>query len=287
MQHGNNPVLTRPTTASRNSNWLLLAVLLLFGMSAQAAPDTKLPEELMGLGVDEQIGKYVDLTATLTGENGKPVTLGSYFRKGRPVILNFVYYECPMLCNLVLNGLTSSLRQLKWTPGEEFDVVTVSIDPTESFTLAQKKKAVYLETYERPTTGWHWLTDRDGNVKRLADQVGFKYRYDGTQDQYAHPAALIILTPEGRVSRYLYGIKYRDMDMRLGLTEASESRLGNTVEKLLLFCFHYDPSAKSYVMFARNVMKLGGGLSVLMLGTVLYRLWRRDLQTRPLRGLQA
>jgi len=253
----------------RASNFLALVVI------ATAAAGQRLPAELEGVGVTEKIGQSVDPALTFTAESGYPVALGEFFRNGRPVILNLVYYSCPMLCNLVLNGQTASLREIPWTPGREFEVVTVSIDPTETFDLAQRKKAVYLESYGRPAAGWHFLTDRDGNAKRLAGQVGFHYRYDERTQQFAHAAAIMILTPEGKVSRYLYGIRFSPRDLRLALTEASRSKFRLSVDQLLLYCFHYDPQARSYVLFATNFMRAGGALTVLILGAVLFRLWRR------------
>ena len=153
------------------------------------------PPQLEGVGIDEHLGSSVDLNLMFTGEDGYPVRLGQYFNQGRPVILNLVYYNCPMLCTLILNGQTEALRAIPWTPGKEYEVVTISIDPRESFDVAQKKKAVYMGSFERPAPGWHFLTDRDGNVKRLAKQVGFNYRYDPRIEQYAHAAAIMVLTP--------------------------------------------------------------------------------------------
>jgi protein SCO1/2 len=231
---------------------------------------------LEGVGIDEKLGQAVDLDLTFIGEDGYPIALRSFFGKGRPVILNLVYYSCPMLCNLVLNGQTSALREIPWTPGEEFEVVTVSIDPTENFGMARGKKAVYLASYDRPAPGWHFLTDDRGNVKKLAQQIGFNYRFDERQQQYAHSAVIMVLTPEGKVSRYLYGVRYKARDLRLALTEAAEGKFGMSIERLLLFCFHYDPQAKSYVPFAANFMRAGGALVVLVMGFVLFRLWRRE-----------
>ena len=239
------------------------------------AADPVRPLELEGVGIDEKLNQPVDLNLTFIAENGYPVRLGDYFHKGKPVILNLVYYSCPMLCNLVLNGQTTSLKAIPWTPGNEFDIVTVSIDPTEHFGLAQGKKAVYLSMYDRPAPGWHFLVDKDQNVKKLADQVGFRYKFDPRQSQYAHAAAIMILTPEGKISRYLYGIKFGARDLRLALTEASEGKFGIT-DRLLLLCFHYDAQARSYVLFAQNVMRGGGALVVLILGSVLWGLWRRE-----------
>ena len=259
--------------------------LVLFLTGGALSADYSLPKELEGVGIAEKLGQAVDLDLTFIGEDGYPVTLRSFFGKGRPVILNLVYYSCPMLCNLVLNGQTSALREIPWTPGEEFEVVTISIDPTENFGLARSKKAVYLASYDRPAPGWHFLADHQGNIKKLAKQIGFNYRFDERQQQYAHSAAIMVLTPEGKVSRYLYGIRYRARDLRLALTEASEGKFGMSVERLLLFCFHYDPQAKSYVPFAANFMRAGGALIVLLMGFVLFRLWRRERMMVPTEDL--
>lgn len=238
--------------------------------------DLPIPAEMQGVGVDEKIGAQVDLDLTFIGENGYPVALRSFFHKDRPVVLNLVYYECPMLCNLVLNGQTATFREMPWTPGDQFEVVTISINPAEGFNLAQKKKAVYLASYDRPAPGWHFLADHDGHTQKLADQVGFHYKYDEKQKQFAHTAAVMILTPEGKMARYLYGIKFKSRDLRLGLTEAAAGRGSFSMDKILLFCFHYDPQARSYTLFATNFMRAGGALSALLLGVALTRLWRKE-----------
>ncbi|HEY2843360.1 MAG TPA: SCO family protein [Bryobacteraceae bacterium] len=239
-------------------------------------PNGALPTQLEGVGIDEHLGRQIDLNLTFIGESGYPVTLKDYFHKGKPVILNLVYYTCPMLCNLILNGETQMLREIPWTPGNEFEIVTISINPEESFDLARQKKAVYLSTYGRPAPGWHFLTDHDGNAKRLAEMVGDHYRYDERQEQYAHVAAIMILTGEGRVSRYLYGVNYRPLDTRFALAEASENRTTMTVEKILLYCYHYDPQAGSYVLFATNFMRAGGALTVLLLAFFIRKMLRAE-----------
>ncbi|MBC7924311.1 MAG: SCO family protein [Bryobacteraceae bacterium] len=255
------------------------ALLVLTAASAVAQLNT-LPQELEGIGVDEKLGQRVNLDLEFTGENGYPTTLRSFFKEGKPVVLNMVYYRCPMLCNLVLNAQTSVLKDLAWSAGNEFEIVTISIDPKEGFDLAKSKKKWYLDNYGRPqaSAGWHFLTDYQGNSKRIADQVGFNYRLDPKTEQFAHAAAIIVLTPDGRVSRYLYGLKYQARDMRLALTEASEGRLGTVTDRLLLFCFHYDANAKSYVPFARNVMKAGGLLTIFIVGFIMWMMWRKDRQ---------
>lgn len=245
---------------------------------------TSLPREMNGVGIEEQLGKTIDLDLTFVAEGGKVRKLGDYFSSGRPVILNLVYYRCPMLCNLTLNAQVNVLKELAWSPGKEFDVVTISIDPTETSEMAQEKKLAYMSNFDRPVSGgWHFLVDHSGNVKKLAAQVGFKYNYDPAQQQYAHSAAIMVLTAKGMVSRYLYGIKFKERDLRLALTEASDNKFGVSFEKIMLMCFHYDPSAKSYVLFATNVMRLGGLLVVLALGTFLYRNWRHEYLTRQTR----
>jgi protein SCO1/2 len=249
-----------------------LGLLSVLALSAEPS----LPPQLEGVGIEEKLGQQVNLDLTFTNENGYQVPLRSFFHKDKPVLLNLVYYSCPMLCNLVLNGQTAVLRDIPWTPGEEFEIVTISIDPTEMFNLAVHKKQMYLDNYGKPAPGWHFLTDYNGNVKKLAEQVGFHYRYDGKQEQYAHAAAIMFLTPEGKMSRYLYGIRFRTRDVRLALTEASESKLGVTIDKVLLYCFHYDPAARSYVLFATNLMRGGGILTVLLLGAILFRLFRGE-----------
>lgn len=243
-----------------------------------AAQTNQLPAELEGVGVTEKLGQAVNLDLEFTAESGYQVPLRSFFSQGKPVVLNLVYYKCPMLCSLVLNAQTRVMKEVAWTAGKEYEVVTISIDPQETFNLAVAKKRWYLEQYGRSegAQGWHFLTDYQGNAKRLAEQVGFNYRWDAKQETWAHAAAIMMLTPDGRVSRYLYGLQYRGRDMRLALTEASEGKLGSFGDKLLLFCFHYDPAAKSYVPFARNVMRAGGAMTVLVLGMVLSILWRRD-----------
>jgi protein SCO1/2 len=234
------------------------------------------PAALEGVRVEEKPGAQIDLSLQFVGEDGSPKPLSVYFQKGRPVLLDLVYYTCPMLCNLVLNGQVKALREVPMTPGKEFEVVTISIDPTENFGIAQAKKSAYLTTYEKPAPGWHFLADYQGNAKKLAEQVGFHYRLDERSGQYAHAAAIMFLTPDGKVSRYLYGVQFKPLDVRLALAEAAEGKSGFSLEQLLLYCFHYNPAEKAYVLFARNIMRAGGVLTVLTLGAVLYFLWRRE-----------
>lgn len=254
------------------------AGLLMLLAVAASAQDNRLPSELEGIGVDEKFGQKVNLDLEFTAENGYQVPLRQFFNSGKPVIVNLVYYRCPMLCSLVLNAQTKVMKELAWSAGNEYEVVTISIDPQEMFNLAVAKKKWHLEQYDRPEAaqGWHFMTDYQGNAKRLANQLGFNYRWDAKTEQWAHAAAIMVLTPDGTVSRYLYGLEYRPRDLRLALAEASEGKLGTVGDKLLLFCFHYDPVSRSYVPFARNLMKAGGLMTVLVMGTILTFLWRRE-----------
>lgn len=253
-----------------------LALIALFTPAFAQVTGEQTPPELAGVEVEEHLGAQLDLDLQFTAEDGYQYPLRKYFASGRPVILNLVYYTCPMLCNLVLNGQVAALRKIDWTPGKEYEIVTISIDPTENYAIARSKKATYLESYERPAPGWHFLTDYNGSVARLAKQVGFSYKLDEKTGQYAHPAVIYVITPEGKVSRYLYGINFKPFDIRLALVEAAKEKFGLSAEKFLLYCFHYDPAAKSYTLFARNVMRIGGVLSMLILGLALFILWRRE-----------
>jgi protein SCO1/2 len=234
------------------------------------------PRQLEGVGITEKLGQQVDLDLTFIAEDGYPHKLREYFYKDRPVILDLVYYDCPQLCTLILNSQAQVMKQLDWTPGNQYEVVTISIDPREHFDKARAKKSTYLEQYGRPAPGWHFLTDEKGNAARLAKQVGFNYRYDARSEQYAHPAAIMVLTPEGKMARYLYGIDYKQRDLRFALAEASEGRSTITIEKVLLLCYMYDPKAGRYVMFATNFMKAGGVLVLALFGFFWWRLVRTD-----------
>jgi len=243
-----------------------------------ALPAGVKPAMLEGVGIEEHLGRQVDLNLTFTAENGYPVTLSEFFHQGRPVILNLIYYSCPNLCTLILNGETAALRELlPWTPGKEYEVVTISIDPNESFDLARKKKALYLSSFDHPAPGWHFLCDRDGNAKKLAEQIGFKYRWDERTQQFAHTAGIMVLTPKGTMARYLYGATFHPRDLRFSLAEASENRTTMAVEKILLFCYHYDPQSGGYVLFATNFMRVGGACTVLL---IAFFLWRMVLMER-------
>ncbi len=260
----------------QQSSFVTALIVVFAALAGAQSAGEKPPPELEGVQVTEHLGAQIDLDLQFTAEDGYQHSLREYFKSGRPVILNLVYYTCPMLCNLVLNGQVAALRKIDWTPGKEFEIVTISIDPTENYGIARSKKASYLESYERPAPGWHFLTDYNGSTARLASQVGFNYKLDDKTGQYAHAAVIFVITPEGKVSRYLYGINFKPFDIRLALAEAAKEHFGASVESFLLYCFHYDPVARSYTLFARNVMRIGGFFTMLILGWILFRLWRRD-----------
>lgn len=232
--------------------------------------------------IEEHLGARVPLDLTFTDDHGRLVTLGEYFESGRPVFLNLVYYECPMLCNVVLNGVTASIKQLDWLPGEEFRMVTISINPRETHDLAAAKKAGYLNEMARPGAeqGWAFLVGEESQSKALADAIGFKYFYDESIQEYAHTAAAFVLAPDGTISRYLYGIEYNPRDVRLALLEASDGKIGSTLDRLILYCYHYDPEANSYTLFATNVMRLGGLVTVSLLSLFVALLWRKERRGR-------
>jgi protein SCO1 len=260
----------------------LLGVLALTGLFAPRAAAqvtaSEQPERIRDIGIDEKLNQQVDANLTFLDGEGRTVALKDILHKDRPVVLNLVYYSCRTLCGFVLNGALNSLKKVPYTAGRDIEVVTISFDPKERPELAKGKKESILKEYGRAEAkeGWHVLVDKDGNAQRLADQVGFKYKWSDEAEDFVHASVTMILTPDGKVSRYLYGIEYDARTMRLALTEASQGKIGTTVDRLLLFCYHYDPAARSYVLFARNVMKLGGVLIMLVLGATLVFFWRRE-----------
>jgi protein SCO1/2 len=261
------------------SVWLILVGLT--GVSAAQIADRAVPQ-LEEVGVEEHLDAKLPLELEFVDEDGRSVRLGDFFDGSRPVILTLNYYRCPMLCGLQLNGVVDGMEKMDWTPGVEFEMVTISIDPLETPELAKAKKQNYLKRYQRPAAarGWHFLTGRQPDIERLAETLGFGYTYDVESGQYAHAAAIFVATPDGRVARYLYGIEYPPKDLRLALMEASEGKIGNPLDQLIMYCYHYDPSSRRYAPVAMNIMRLGGGMTVLVLGLSLGMLWLRELRRR-------
>lgn len=242
--------------------------------------NTAVPVPLKGVGLDEQVGKSVDLNLEFTNEKGYQQPLKDFFKEGRPVLLNLVYYDCTMLCNRLLNGQVDALSKIPWTPGDKYEVVTISINPGETFDLAAAKKKTYLAAFDKDRAAfaahWHFLSDYADNSKKLADQIGFHYRWDPRIQNFAHTAAIMFLSPKGKICRYLYGITFKPLDMRLAFTEASQNKFSFSVDRLLLFCYHYDPKANSYAAFATNFMRAGGALIVLIVSLFVWRLFRAE-----------
>jgi len=249
--------------------------------SSDGAVTNQRPPILQQVGIDQHLNQQLPLDLHFRDEAGKEVRLGDYFGK-RPVILSLVYYRCPMLCGEVLNGLTSSLNIVSFDLGRDYDVVTVSIDPRETPDVAAKMKTVYLRRYNRHTPtaeqGWHFLTGAQEQITQLAKAVGFRYVYDPRIDQYAHASGVQIATPDGRLSQYYYGIEYAPKDIRLGLIEASKNHIGTVVDQLILYCYHYDPSTGHYGAIVMRVMRLAGILTVLLLGSFILVMVRRDVR---------
>ena len=252
------------------------------GPPEQSRQENELPAGLREVGIDQKLDGQLPLDLVFRDEGGREVRVEEFFR-GRPVILAPVYYECPMLCNQVLNGLTESLKAVSLGAGDEFEVVAVSFDPRESSALAAAKKKSYVRRYGRTgaDAGWHFLTGDQASITRLTDAVGFRYRWDEATNQFAHASAVMVLTPRGKISRYFYGVDYAPSDLRLGIVEASEGKVGSPVDQLLLYCFHYDPVTGKYGAAVMNVLKLFSVVFLIVVGT-LYVLLRRRNVRRPL-----
>lgn len=245
----------------------------------------QLPEALQGVGIEQKLGEQLPLNLVFRDETGQPVRLGSYFGS-RPVLLALVYYECPMLCTQILNGVEMSLKAVTFNPGRDFEVVAVSFNPEDTPELAAAKKANYLRRYGRPGTanGWHFLTGDQEAITALTRAAGFNYRWDEATRQFVHASGIMIATPEGRLSHYFYGVEYSPRDVRLALVESSTSKIGNPVDQLLLFCYHYDPATGKYGAIAMNMVRIAGAVFVLFGGGFLLLLWRRDLRGRQAAG---
>lgn len=245
---------------------------------------TEVPQQLEGVGISEHLGQDLDLNLPVVDENGTHTTLGSFFDGKTPLIISPVYYSCPGLCNFHLNGLTEALKQVDWSPGKQFKVLAVSFDSKETAVLAQAKKANYMKIYDRAEaeSGWHFLTLDEPSVKAFTQKLGFNFKWNPESKEWSHASAAIVVTPQGKISRYLPGIMFEPRDVKLALNEATEGRIGNFIEGLVLYCFQYNPHASKYTLAAMNVMKLGGLIMLLLLAIWLIPIWfrnKRELKT--------
>lgn len=260
----------------------LLAVLLVFAWCVSRSSGQSLPkDELARVDFEQRLGATVPINAAFTDESGAAVRLGKFFNE-RPVILALVYYDCPNLCTVVLNGLLESVRDLRGDAGKEFDVVVVSIRPDDSTELAAKKKQTYVGRYGRPgsAVGWHFLTGRAEPIRQLAEAVGFHYAYDPQSGQFAHASGIVVLTPQGKVSRYFLGIEYPPKEVRLALIDASKNEVGSFTKRLLLLCFHYDPNTGRYTLIVRRILQAAGAGTVLALAGMIVHFGRRERRGR-------
>ncbi len=285
------PILREAAFRSRSAAMLLCLALLAPFAAAQVSsygdksegPANSQPSVLNGVGIDQRLNTQLPLNLTFTDDTGHVVPLSSYFGK-RPAILALVYYQCPMLCSEELNGLTSALQMVNFVPGKDFNVIVVSIDPTEGTALAAAKKRTYLQRYGHPETanGWHFMTGTQANIDALTSAVGFRYVKipgpDGRLTQFAHASAIQIVTPEGKLAQYYMGVEYSPKDLLLGLDEASSNRIGSPVDNILTYCYHYDPKTNTHSLIVSRVVQLGGLLTVVLLGGFMVVMLRKDVQ---------
>ena len=261
----------------------LAIALLASSASAQinsgimSPPANTRPPRLQNVGIEQHLDAQLPPDLTFRDETGKTVRLGDYFGR-KPLILNLVYYNCTMLCGEALAGLASAMRLVKFDVGNQFDVITVSFDPRETPEMAAAKKKDYVGRYGRANAaaGWHFLTGPPDSINALTKAVGFQYQYDAKTNQYAHATAIMVFTPQGRISRYFYGVDFPPKDLRMGLVEASQNKIGNAVDAVLLYCYHYDPETGKYGAMVANILRLAAAATILLLGSLIFILWRLD-----------
>jgi protein SCO1/2 len=267
---------------------LFLASVSFAAVQTEPVPPAPLPGDprpidlLRDVGIDQHLGSALPLAARFVDEQGREVELGAYFG-ARPVLLALVYYECPMLCTLVLDGVVKSLKTLDFDSGVEFDVVAISIDPRETSELARKKQDRYVAAYGRAETaaGWHFLVGSETSIRAVAQAVGFRYVYDASIDEYAHAAGIVVATPKGTLSRYFYGTDFAPRDLRLALVESAEERIGSLADQILLFCYHYDPATGRYGFAILSALRVAGTGTLLLLVLFVARHLRREARARP------
>jgi protein SCO1/2 len=246
------------------------------------------PPGLKNVGIEQHLDQQIPPSLVFRDETGKAVQFSDYFGR-KPMILNLVYYQCPMLCGEVLSGLESALRVLKFDVGKEFDVLTVSFDPKETPEMAAAKKAEYLKRYGRTGAeqGWHFLTGPQASIDALTKAAGFQYQYDSRNGQFAHATAIMVLTPQGRIAQYFYGVEFAPKDLRLGLIQASENKIGTVVDQVLLYCYHYDPETGKYGAIISRILQMAAGATVLILGTFLVVMFRMGSPNAPARQISS
>jgi len=269
---------------------MTLAILAMgwsaFAQSPFEKPDyantsDKVPDAVSKAGFEQKLNAQLPLDLVFKNEKGEDVRLGDYFGK-KPVLINLVYFNCPMLCTIILNGLTETLKEVAFTPGSEYEIVTVSFNHRETPELAAKKKASYLELLGRPEAaeGWHFLTGSEENIRVLADTVGFTFSWDEEREEYAHASGIMVSTPAGRLSHYFYGVMYEPRDLRLSLVEASSGKIGSPVDQLMLFCYHYDAATGTYSAAIMRLIQIGAVMTLAALGAFMFKSLRRELQSR-------
>jgi len=266
----------------------MFLIFVLLAHASSSFSDSRLPEPVRNVGIDQKLNQQLPLDLEFRDENGRLVRLAEYF-SSKPVILSLVYHDCPMLCSEVLGGLLSSLRVLKFDIGNEFDVLTISFNPREDSSLAKSVKDSYLKRYKRAgaENGWHFLTGDQTAIDRLTKAVGFRYTYDPQKNLYAHASGIIVLTPQGRLSRYFYGIEFAPKDLRFGLIEASQNKIGSVVDQVLLFCYHYDPVIGRYGFAIMTTVRILGAGFVLCLAATIGIMLRKERSSRtPGQGLR-
>lgn len=281
-------LLRNRTRYGRQNGWSTGALILTLFLSllvfkpgfAQIVTD-QIPE-LQNIDVVEHLGDTIPQHLTFINDRGQELPLSNYLHRGRPLMLILAYYNCPMLCTLILNGITQAIYNVDLKLGRDYEILTVSIDPAETVELAAAKKRTHLNMLNQsvPDSGWTFFVGREEEIKMLADAVGFKYYYIPDRQEFAHPAVILLLSEEGKITRYLYGIEYKPLDVKLGLLEAAQGKVGSTIDRLILYCFHYDPNAGGYVVLAANIMKLGGALTLGLILVFLGVLWIRELRRK-------
>ncbi len=274
-----NDSVIRGLQVLRQSLGIVLSCwLLLFMQEGYAQLNREKPDAVKEIGIQEKLGERIPSDIELVNSGGDTVRMGELFEQGKPILFNPGYYECPQLCSLIRNGVFKAMQELNWNPGEDYTIVSFSFDSTEAAGLADSVKKHYIKRFDREgaSEGWHFMTGSGEQVRRLTQAVGFGFKYDDTNDQIAHQSAIIFASPQGKITRYLYGIQYKTLDVKNALYKAADGKIGSTVERIVLSCYQYNPDEESYVPMAFRIMKLGGIATAIILGGVLSIFWIRE-----------